>query len=44
MIEKASAMEQLEEILSVEGVDMVNFGPCDNEHSITFIDILSDKC
>jgi len=28
MIEKASAMEQLEEILSVEGVDMVNFGPC----------------
>ncbi len=22
-------MEQLEEILSVEGVDMVNFGPCD---------------
>lgn len=29
MIEKASAMEQLEEILSVEGVDMVNFGPCD---------------
>jgi 4-hydroxy-2-oxoheptanedioate aldolase len=29
MIEKASAVEQLEEILSVEGVDMVNFGPCD---------------
>ncbi len=29
MIEKASAMEQLEEILSVEGVDMVQFGPCD---------------
>ena len=29
MIEKASAMEQLEEILSVDGVDMVQFGPCD---------------
>jgi len=29
MIEKAGAMEQLEEILSVEGVDMVQFGPCD---------------
>ena len=29
MIEKASAVEQLEEILSVEGVDMVQFGPCD---------------
>ena len=29
MIEKVDAMEQLEEILSVEGVDMVNFGPCD---------------
>ncbi|HEY83472.1 MAG TPA: 2,4-dihydroxyhept-2-ene-1,7-dioic acid aldolase [Dehalococcoidia bacterium] len=29
MIEKESAMEQLEEILSVEGVDMVQFGPCD---------------
>ncbi len=29
MIEKAGAMEQLEEILSVEGIDMVNFGPCD---------------
>ena len=29
MIEKKSALEQLEEILSVEGVDMVQFGPCD---------------
>ena len=29
MIEKESAMEQLEEILSVEGVDMVQCGPCD---------------
>jgi 4-hydroxy-2-oxoheptanedioate aldolase len=29
MIEKAAAMENLEEILSVEGVDMVQFGPCD---------------
>jgi len=26
MIEKVSAMEQLEEILSVEGVDIVQFG------------------
>ena len=29
MIEKASAMEKLDEILSVKGVDMVQFGPCD---------------
>lgn len=29
MIEKVSAMEHLEEILSVKGVDMVQFGPCD---------------
>jgi 4-hydroxy-2-oxoheptanedioate aldolase len=29
MIEKASTMEQLEEILSIEGVDMVQFGPTD---------------
>ncbi len=29
MIEKVGAMEQLEEILSVKGVDMVQFGPCD---------------
>jgi len=28
MIEKASAMEQLEEILAIEGVDMVDFGSC----------------
>jgi 2-keto-3-deoxy-L-rhamnonate aldolase RhmA len=34
MIEKKSAMEQLEEILSVEGVDMVQFGPCDYSMSI----------
>jgi len=34
MIEKVSAMEQLEEILSVKGVDMVQFGPCD--YSISF--------
>jgi len=34
MIEKVSAMEQLEEILSVEGVDMVNFGPCDYSISL----------
>ena len=29
MIEKVAAMEQLEEILEVDGVDMVQFGPCD---------------
>jgi len=29
MIEKVSAMEQLDEILSVKHVDMVQFGPCD---------------
>ena len=34
MIEKASAMEQLEEILSVERVDMVQFGPCDYSISL----------
>ena len=34
MIEKVSAMEQLEEILSVKGVDMVQFGPCDYSISI----------
>jgi len=34
MIEKVSAMEQLEEILSVEGVNMVQFGPCDYSISL----------
>lgn len=29
MIEKKSAVEDLEKILSVRGVDMVQFGPCD---------------
>ena len=29
MIEKASAMEQLDDILEIKGVDMVQFGPCD---------------
>ncbi|MGI6036900.1 MAG: HpcH/HpaI aldolase family protein [Limnochordia bacterium] len=33
MIEKKEAVENLEEILAVEGVDMVQFGPCD--YSIT---------
>jgi 2-keto-3-deoxy-L-rhamnonate aldolase RhmA len=33
MIEKRTAMENLEEILSVKGVDMVQFGP--NDYSIT---------
>ena len=34
MIEKRSAIENLEEILSVEGLDMVQFGPCDYSMSI----------
>ncbi len=34
MIEKKSAMENLEEILSVKGVDMVQFGPADYSISI----------
>jgi len=34
MIEKASAMEQLEDILSIKGVDMVMFGSCDYAISI----------
>lgn len=34
MIEKGSALEHLEEILSVDGVDMVQFGPCDYSMSI----------
>jgi 2-keto-3-deoxy-L-rhamnonate aldolase RhmA len=29
MIEKRGAMEQLEQILSIDRVDMVQFGPCD---------------
>ncbi|MEM1986380.1 MAG: aldolase/citrate lyase family protein [Nitrososphaeria archaeon] len=34
MIEKKSAVEHLEEILSVEGVDMIQFGPWDYSLSI----------
>lgn len=34
MIEKKSAVENLEEILSVEGIDMVQFGPSDYSLSI----------
>lgn len=34
MIEKVSAMEQLEEILSIEGVDMIQFGACDYSISL----------
>ncbi len=34
MIEKKGAMENLEEILSVKGVDMVQFGPSDYSISI----------
>ena len=36
MIEKKSAVERLEEILSVGGVDMVQFGPADYAMSIGF--------
>jgi 4-hydroxy-2-oxoheptanedioate aldolase len=34
MIEKKGAVENLEEILSVKGVDMVQFGPADYSISI----------
>ncbi len=34
MVEKKSAVENLEEIISVEGIDMVQFGPCDYAMSI----------
>ena len=34
MIEKESAVDQLEKILSVKGVDMVQFGPADYSMSI----------
>ena len=34
MIEKASAVEQLDEILAVPGVDMVQWGPADYSMSI----------
>jgi len=34
MIEKQSAVERLEEILSVKGIDMVQFGPADYSMSI----------
>ncbi len=34
MIEKKSAMDNLEDILSVEGVDMLQFGPCDYSMSL----------
>ena len=34
MIEKKSTVENLEEILSVEGIDMVQFGPSDYSLSI----------
>ena len=34
MIEKKRAMEELEEILSVDGVDMVQFGPADYSISV----------
>jgi 4-hydroxy-2-oxoheptanedioate aldolase len=33
MIEKKSAMDNLEEILSIKGVDMVQFGP--NDYSVS---------
>ncbi|MBE0477864.1 2,4-dihydroxyhept-2-ene-1,7-dioic acid aldolase [Candidatus Aerophobetes bacterium] len=34
MIEKKGAVDNLEEILSVKGIDMVQFGPCDYSLSI----------
>lgn len=34
MIEKKSAVDNLEDILNVEGVDMIQFGPCDYAMSI----------
>jgi len=34
MIEKKEAVDNLEEILSVSGIDMVQFGPCDYSLSI----------
>ncbi len=34
MIEKQSAIEHLEEILSIKGIDMVQFGPADYSMSI----------
>jgi 4-hydroxy-2-oxoheptanedioate aldolase len=34
MIEKNSAVEQLEEVLSIEGIDMVQWGPADYTMSI----------
>ena len=34
MVEKGSCVENLEEILSLKGIDMVQFGPCDYALSI----------
>ena len=34
MIEKKSAVEQLEDILSVDGIDMIQWGPADYSMSI----------
>ena len=34
MIEKQGALDELEEILAIDGVDMVNFGPCDYSVSV----------
>lgn len=34
MIEKASAIEQLDDIMEVEGVDIFQFGPCDYSLSV----------
>jgi len=36
MIEKKEAVDNLKEILSVEGIDMVQFGPGDYSLSIGF--------
>jgi len=37
MIEKESAVKNLEDILSVEGIDMVQFGPCDYSMSVGMV-------
>lgn len=36
MVEKRGCLENLEEILSLEGIDMVQFGPCDYSLSIGY--------
>ena len=42
MIEKESAVQNLEEILSIGGIDMVQFGPADYSMSIGIPDQWDD--